>query len=114
MSGEHQGAGGLAENLAGDPMKAAYPYQDSPRCSANSKRTGRQCGAPAERGKAVCRFHGARGGGPRGEANGAYRNGGYTAEAIEDRRCVAALVKSSRKLIAQIEGGRPRAKGLVS
>ena len=30
-----------------------------PRCQAMSKRTGEQCGAPAERGKRVCRFHGA-------------------------------------------------------
>lgn len=31
-----------------------------PRCQAHSKRTKLQCGAPAERGKQVCRFHGAR------------------------------------------------------
>jgi hypothetical protein len=31
-----------------------------PRCQAHSKRTKLQCGAPAERGKRVCRFHGAR------------------------------------------------------
>jgi hypothetical protein len=30
------------------------------RCQAHSKRTKLQCGAPAERGKRVCRFHGAR------------------------------------------------------
>ena len=31
-----------------------------PRCQAKSKRTKLQCGAPAEKGKKVCRFHGAR------------------------------------------------------
>ncbi len=31
-----------------------------PRCQAYSKRTKLQCGAPAEKGKNVCRFHGAR------------------------------------------------------
>ena len=31
-----------------------------PRCQAHSKRTKLQCGAPAERDKKVCRFHGAR------------------------------------------------------
>ena len=31
-----------------------------PRCQAHSKRTKLQCGAPAEKGKKVCRFHGAR------------------------------------------------------
>ncbi len=30
------------------------------RCQAHSKRTKLQCGAPAERDKTVCRFHGAR------------------------------------------------------
>lgn len=34
------------------------------RCQARSKRHGGQCGAPAERGRAVCRFHGARSTGP--------------------------------------------------
>jgi hypothetical protein len=36
-----------------------------PRCRATSKRTGLRCSAPAERGKAVCRFHGARSTGPK-------------------------------------------------
>ena len=35
------------------------------RCKATSKRTKLQCGAPAERGKKVCRFHGARSTGPK-------------------------------------------------
>jgi hypothetical protein len=35
------------------------------RCQATSKRTGRQCGAPAVVGKRVCRFHGGRSTGPR-------------------------------------------------
>ena len=35
------------------------------RCQATSKRTKLQCGAPAERGKTVCRFHGARSTGPK-------------------------------------------------
>ena len=38
-----------------------------PRCQAMSKRTRLQCAAPAERGKRVCRFHGARSTGPKTE-----------------------------------------------
>ena len=38
------------------------------RCSAMSKRTRLQCGAPAITGKAVCRFHGGRSTGPRTSA----------------------------------------------
>ena len=35
------------------------------------------------RSRTVCRFHGARGGAPRGQANGAYRHGLYTAKAAD-------------------------------
>ena len=35
-----------------------------PRCQARSKRHGGQCGAPAVRGKRVCRFHGGLSRGP--------------------------------------------------
>ena len=38
-----------------------------PRCQATSKRTKLQCGGPAEKGKRVCRFHGARSTGPKTE-----------------------------------------------
>jgi hypothetical protein len=48
-------------------MNAVYPFQKSPRCSATSKRTRRPCMAPAVTGWTVCRFHGARGGGPKGK-----------------------------------------------
>jgi len=34
------------------------------RCQALSKRTKQQCGAPASRGKRVCRFHGGKSTGP--------------------------------------------------
>ena len=34
------------------------------RCQALSKRTKQQCGAPASRGKRVCRFHGRKSTGP--------------------------------------------------
>jgi hypothetical protein len=53
-------------------MNAVYPFQKSPRCSATSKRTRKRCMAPAVNGWTVCRFHGARGGGPKGERNGMY------------------------------------------
>ena len=37
----------------------------APRCQAKSKRTKRQCAAPASRGKRVCRFHGGKSTGPK-------------------------------------------------
>jgi hypothetical protein len=56
-------------------MNRQYSFQKAPRCSATSKRTRERCKAPAVRGWTVCRFHGARGGGPRGKRNGMYRHG---------------------------------------
>ena len=72
----------------------------APRCRATSKRTGKPCGLPAEHGKRVCKFHGARAGAPCGKANGMYKHGYYTKEAIEKRRTFSALLRSCRELIA--------------
>jgi len=41
----------------------------------------------------ISRPHGARGGGPKGARNGAYRDGLHTAEAVAERRAVAALLR---------------------
>lgn len=51
------------------------------------------------KGKNRCRLHGgAKGsGGQRGEANGAYRHGGFTSEAIELRREVSRLLQATRE-----------------
>lgn len=70
----------------------------APRCRATSKRTGNQCGLPAEHGKRVCKFHGARAGAPCGKAHGRYKHGHYTKEAIEQRRAFSALMRSFRQL----------------
>jgi len=74
----------------------------SPRCSATSKLTGRPCQAPAVKGWTVCRFHGARGGGPKGARNGAYRHGLETEEAKAERRAVHGLIGEARKLVAEL------------
>jgi hypothetical protein len=44
-----------------NPMQSAH---SAPRCTAMSKRSGKQCQAPAVRGKHVCRMHGAKAGAP--------------------------------------------------
>jgi hypothetical protein len=79
-------------------MNAVYPFQKSPRCSATSKRTKKRCMAPVK-GWAVCRFHGAGGGAPKGEANGSYKHGLYTQEAKAERRWVSDLLRQCRKAI---------------
>jgi hypothetical protein len=80
-------------------MNAVYPFQKSPRCSATSKRTKKPCMAPAVNGWTVCRFHGARGGAPKGERHGMYRHGLYTKEAREEARFLSDLLRQSRSLL---------------
>jgi glucans biosynthesis protein len=67
------------------------------RCRARSKRSGKRCQSPAVRGFEVCRMHGARGGAPKGNRN-ALKHGLYTAEAIQTRRMIAALMRQAREL----------------
>ena len=66
-------------NRRGDPMTA-------PRCTAHSKRTGLPCRQPAVRGRPVCRMHGARAGGPKGERNGMWRHGCCDTELRDAKR----------------------------
>ena len=54
------------------------------------------------RSRAGCRFHGARGGAPKGKANGAYRHGLYTAKAAEERRRLRELLDQVRETVAGI------------
>ena len=72
--------------------------REAPRCQART-RAGGFCRTPAVTGKRVCRMHGgARGSGaPKGEANGMYRHGGWTKEAVELRRRAAALLRTIRQ-----------------
>ena len=51
------------------------------------------------RNRPVCRLHGAKGGGPKGERNGAYRTGRYTREAKAERREQRAVVRQLLRLI---------------
>ena len=80
-------------------MKREYAFQQAPRCCATSKRTKERCKAPAVRGWAVCKFHGARGGAPEGKRNGMYRHGQFTKEALEERVLLRALLERSREAL---------------
>jgi hypothetical protein len=83
-------------------MNRDYSFQKAVRCSATSKRTRERCKAPAVRGWTVCRFHGARGGAPKGKANGSYKDGLYTQEAQAERRFLSKLVRESRKMLSEL------------
>jgi hypothetical protein len=74
----------------------------APRCSAQAKRTGCRCRAPAVKGWNVCRVHGARGGAPEGKANGNYRHGGRTKRTMASRAAVAALARLCRQTMDEL------------
>ncbi len=82
-------------------MQSQLPMHQAPRCRATSKRSGNRCQAPAVKGKAVCRMHGAGGGAPKGNSN-ALKHGLYGQEAIERRRLIAELIRESRKLVEMV------------
>ena len=76
-----QGGGGSAKN-GGQPHEPCAAAECGPRCPATRKRSRHKCRAPAVRGWKVCRFHRARGGAPKGKANGAWQHGRFTDDAI--------------------------------
>ena len=82
------------EKIEINPMR--LPMHEAQRCSARSKRSGKQCRGPAVRGKKVCRMHGARAGAPEGKANGRYKHGTRTKEWLEMRREVSELARLLR------------------
>ena len=71
-----------------------------PRCQAMSKRTRKQCGAPAMRGKRVCRFHGGLSTGPKTE-QGRFRCA--QAKTIHGRETMAIRAKRSQGLATLME-----------
>ena len=78
------------ETSLGDPRRA-------PKCGAKT-RVGTSCQRPPIRGRTRCRLHGGLSpGAPRGAKNGNFRNGDWTAEAIEERKWLRSLVRSFAK-----------------
>ena len=79
------------------------PMDRARRCGARTRR-GAPCRSPAVRGKRRCRMHGgaAGSGAPIGNKN-ALRHGHYTAEAIAERRALAALIQLSRATLADLD-----------
>ena len=89
-----------------------------PRCQAMSKRTRQQCGAPAERGKRVCRFHGARSSGPKTPegrlrtALGKTQHGDETRQARAERSAMSAKILAMEDILFLINAATgPRTRG---
>ena len=88
------------------------------RCSARSKRTKLRCGAPAMKGKRVCRTHGGKSTGPKseqGKANSAKANlkhGKYTKQAqTEHSEASAQLSQLEDAMYLLGMSGAPRCTG---
>jgi hypothetical protein len=82
-------------------MRTPSPMNQAIRCRARSKRSGKPCQAPAVKGWAVCRMHGAGGGAPLGNKN-ALKHGRYTTEAIAMRRAIRALLRASGEFLERL------------
>ena len=77
-------------------MQSTSPMHRSHRCGART-RSGNACQSPAMA-NGRCRMHGGPSpGAPKGNRN-ALKHGRYTAEAIEQRREVASLLRAMRAL----------------
>jgi hypothetical protein len=72
------------------PSRLSHLSQ-APCCGART-RAGTPCQRSPVRGRKRCRLHT-----PRGSKNGNYRNGEWTAEAIEERRWLRSLVRTFGK-----------------
>ena len=83
-------------------MDSSLPRHQSPRCGARNRR-GMLCQSPAIKGRARCRFHGGADGigGQPGNQN-ALKHGYYTAEAMAQRREVAALLRACREQLGSM------------
>ena len=87
----HRGARQTADN----PMNGPKLLTNAPLCQART-RAGTSCRCPAIRGRKRCRLHGGRStGAPKGKANGNWKHGGETNEAV-------ALRKQARKLLMEL------------
>jgi hypothetical protein len=68
------------------------------RCGART-RAGGACQCPAIRDRKRCRLHGGYStGAPKGQGNGNYKGGEFTAEAVEERQWLRSIVRTYGKL----------------
>ena len=83
-------------------MQSRLPMHLSPRCGARTRK-GNPCQSPAMA-NGRCRMHGGKSpGAPRGNSN-ALKHGRCNATAIAERRELAALIRSIRKLVVEVDG----------
>jgi len=77
-----------------EPSQQPAGTNDTPRCGART-RGGGPCRCPAMQ-NGRCRVHGGLSpGAPRGAANGRFKDGYWTREAVEERRFIRLLLKGT-------------------
>jgi hypothetical protein len=96
--------GGGNEKLTHNPMNQSRVMAQltnlraALRCGAKT-RAGGACQCPAIRDRKRCRLHGGRNSGaPKGPGNGNYKDGTFTAEAIQERQWLRSIVGTFAKL----------------
>lgn len=82
-------------------MQSKLPMHQSPRCGAKT-RAGTPCQSPAMP-NGRCRMHGGKSPGARVGNSNALKHGLYTAEAIAERRELAALIRSMKDLAKDVD-----------
>ena len=98
----HPGRGG-GKKIADNPMDRGVKIRlrnlrQAPRCGAKT-RAATPCQRPALRSRRRCRLHGGlSSGAPSNRKNGNYKNGNWTADAIEERRWLRSLVQTFAKI----------------
>lgn len=73
----------------------------APRCGANAKQTGKPCEAPAMK-NGRCRLHGGKSTGPAKGSQNALTHGMRTAEAIEQRKDVNAILRQTSIILREL------------
>jgi hypothetical protein len=87
---------GGQKKFADNPMDQDFGRL-APRCGART-RADTTCQRPAIHGRKRCRLHGGLSpGAPRGPKNGNFRDGNWTAEAINERNWLRTLVQTFAK-----------------
>lgn len=70
----------------------------APRCGARAKSTGQPCQRPGEQPSGRCYLHGNRGGGPRGERHGNFKDGSRSIAAREHKAWIRQQTAALKEL----------------
>jgi len=97
---------GMPRKSDANPISPVQRLRDAPRCHAKAKRTGKRCKAPAVRGWAVCRVHGAGGGHKAGPSHPQWKHGCRSREMDEMRNAVRELIEEQKDFDALIGASR--------